>query len=226
MPNYLSIAVRAALALTAAAGVATSANAATLIVNNGILQGATGVDVDGTLYDVAFREGTCAGLFNGCDEASDFTFTNEQSARLAADALRNQVLIDGPLGQFDADPSKTVGCPSTGAPCGIYVPYGVALNFFGAESLVLAQGVENRKPLPGPGGTSRDFDRLFSGNFPSDLTNDLSIRSFAVFSSASPVAAAVPEPGTWALMILGFGAVGGSMRRRSAKASRMRLTYA
>ena len=29
--------------------------------------------------------------------------------------------------------------------------------------------------------------------------------------------AAVPEPATWALMILGFGAVGGAMRRRSAK---------
>ena len=29
--------------------------------------------------------------------------------------------------------------------------------------------------------------------------------------------AAVPEPATWALMILGFGAVGGSMRRRSAR---------
>ncbi len=39
---------------------------------------------------------------------------------------------------------------------------------------------------------------------------------------------AVPEPGTWAMMILGFGTVGFAMRRRSAtaKASRMRLTYA
>lgn len=42
------------------------------------------------------------------------------------------------------------------------------------------------------------------------------------------VVAAVPEPGTWAMMILGFGAVGGVMRRRAtaAKASRMKLTYA
>lgn len=39
---------------------------------------------------------------------------------------------------------------------------------------------------------------------------------------------AVPEPATWLMLILGFGTLGSAMRRRSAtaKASRMRLTYA
>lgn len=32
--------------------------------------------------------------------------------------------------------------------------------------------------------------------------------------SASAVSAAVPEPGTWAMMLLGFGAIGYAMRRR------------
>lgn len=36
--------------------------------------------------------------------------------------------------------------------------------------------------------------------------------------------AVVPEPATWGMMILGFGAIGGAMRRR--KASAVRLTYA
>jgi hypothetical protein len=34
-------------------------------------------------------------------------------------------------------------------------------------------------------------------------------------------AAAVPEPATWALMLMGFGAVGYSMRRRGATARPM-----
>lgn len=37
------------------------------------------------------------------------------------------------------------------------------------------------------------------------------------------VAAAVPEPGTWALLILGFGAVGGALRRRATR--RPQLIY-
>lgn len=41
-----------------------------------------------------------------------------------------------------------------------------------------------------------------------------SISGTVAFSSV----AAVPEPGTWALMLLGFGAVGFSMRRRRATA--------
>lgn len=37
--------------------------------------------------------------------------------------------------------------------------------------------------------------------------------------------AAVPEPATWAMMILGFGVVGGAMRRRKA-ATMLRVAYA
>jgi len=36
--------------------------------------------------------------------------------------------------------------------------------------------------------------------------------------SASDVRAGVPEPATWAMLVLGFGAVGGSFRRRTARA--------
>ena len=48
------------------------------------------------------------------------------------------------------------------------------------------------------------------------------------YANFALIAGVVPEPSTWAMMILGFGAVGGVLRRRSgaAKAARMRLTYA
>jgi len=43
--------------------------------------------------------------------------------------------------------------------------------------------------------------------------------------TATPSAvAAVPEPATWAMMLVGFGAVGGTMRRRNAR--RTRVTFA
>lgn len=55
-------------------------------------------------------------------------------------------------------------------------------------------------------------------------TDFLSVDNFQFVSSA----AAVPEPGTWAMLILGFGTIGFAMRRRAAtaKASRLQLTYA
>ena len=43
----------------------TSVNAAVLIVDGGQLVGATGVNVNGALYDVSFMDGTCFALY-GC----------------------------------------------------------------------------------------------------------------------------------------------------------------
>jgi hypothetical protein len=40
---------------------------------------------------------------------------------------------------------------------------------------------------------------------------------------AGAVGGGVPEPATWALMILGFGAVGGAMRRRQSVAAKVRF---
>jgi hypothetical protein len=52
---------------------ASSAQATTLDVVGGILHGASGVLVDGNLYDVQFLDGSCISLYSGCDEDSDFT---------------------------------------------------------------------------------------------------------------------------------------------------------
>ena len=43
-----------------------------LDIVDGQLVGATGVEVDGSFYDVVFDEGSCVSIFSGCDEVSDF----------------------------------------------------------------------------------------------------------------------------------------------------------
>src|SRR4051812_21504005 len=102
-----------ALALAAIAAAVMSwsvpAKAATLIIDgNGKLTGATGVAV-GQLYNVEFVEGTCAGLFGGCNDSGDFTFTSSLLAFAAAEALLNQVFFDSALGQFDSNYALTFG---------------------------------------------------------------------------------------------------------------------
>jgi len=101
--------------------------AATLQVSNGQLLGAQGVDVAGELYRVVFVTGTCEQLFQGCDEASDFTFSTAEEADQAAAALLAQVLIDTSQGTFDSSPVLTNGC-SDNLDCVASVPYAASLS--------------------------------------------------------------------------------------------------
>ncbi len=64
-----------------------------------------------------------------------------------------------------------------------------------------------------------NFVPALGGTFSSSLApqqnafGDLNTRTYSINASAESVAA-VPEPATWALMILGFGIVGSALRRR------------
>jgi len=67
--------------------------------------------------DVEFVDGTRVDLLPGRDESSDFTFTTEGSALIAAQSLLGQVFLDGPLGLFDSAPRLPAGGgPSTAHP--------------------------------------------------------------------------------------------------------------
>ena len=73
-------------------------------------------------------------------------------------------------------------------------------------------------------GTTTAFVGFTSGTGAAASTHD--IVSWEFRDSFSPIVTpAVPEPATWAMMILGFGVVGGALRRRSA-ATRPRLAVA
>jgi hypothetical protein len=119
-------ALGAAVAVLVALLGAAEAKAAVPNVSGGRLLGASSVNVGGTLYDVQFVDGTCAALFAGCDEPADFPFTTSPDAAAAAQALLDQVFLDGAQGLFDTDPTLTEGCLGTTQECGASTPYEVS----------------------------------------------------------------------------------------------------
>ncbi len=176
--------------------IASRANAATLNVIGGILHGASGVDVGGTLYDVEFLDGTCIGLFSGCDDVSDFTFTNASSAIVAAQALLDQVFLDGPSGSFDSTPPLISGC-SDGLECRALTPY---------QPQVFAGFIT---------GVARNYSSLSSS--PADTTG-LGPALFGAFPGPDQTwarwsTAAIPEPSTALLLAIGLGGMAGGRRR-------------
>lgn len=110
--KFFSYAAAALLVTTAPAG------AATLIVDsNGILTGATGVNVNGSLFDVQFFD----------DILLDNPSVDAVFANAAGQALLSQVFVDGAQGNFDSNPGLTAGCaPVSGSLCETIIPYGVS----------------------------------------------------------------------------------------------------
>lgn len=190
-------------------GAAATAQAApTLVVEGGLLIGANGVDVNGTLYDVRFIDGTCTAVFNGCDALPDFDFTDSSSALAAARALMEQVFIDVGTGQeFDTIPTLTRGCiPSTNGACAPATPYA--------------------PKFPQPRGDVM-VPSAVALNFPVETADTVlvatSIAEFNVSNetwarwSLSPTSPALPEPGSWASAALALGLLALAQRRRRVR---------
>lgn len=175
--------------------------AATLDVDgSGQLRGAAGVNVGGTLYDVTFREGTCIALFDGCDEASDFTFTTQSAAQVASQALLSQVFIDGPAGNFSYSPSLTYGINSTGDTY-VLTPYFVTLtdgpfSFVGVNAVVRSACC------------SRE------GNL--EMTRDADTAAFSQLVYADWTVATVPLPAGGMLLLSALAGMAALRRRRKS----------
>jgi len=181
-----------------------ASNGATLTVNNGMLMGATGVDVNGILFDVEFLDGTCAELYNGCDENTDFPFTNPADLNdtvlitAAVTALFEKVLIDSPSGAFDSFPIFINGCVLAGA-CQVNTPL-----FVGASTeFIPAFGAFN--DIAVEQGNTTNLDRIIEGSVyfnsnPLPLSPSTDASVFAVWSPTT----VVPVPAALWLFLSGI----------------------
>jgi len=190
-----------------------AAAAVTLQVNgSGQLTGATGVQIGDTLYTVAFQDGTCVGVYGSCD-AAHFDFTTQASADAAAAALLDQVFVDGAAGAFDTNAGLTFGCIGSNY-CIAIVPYRIGTGVdagtsFGSAAINGSTGsVYENDPL----GSTNGYIN-FNGVPINTTANTGMVWANFTATGAAPIVAPVPEPATWAMMLLGFGGIGMAMRR-------------
>lgn len=178
-----------------------------LDVVSGQLQGAFMLDIDGTSFDVEFVDGTCIGVFDGCDDTDDFAIQTRDTARLAAEALFSFVFLDGPtLGAFDSDPTLTLGCAAATTSCSVIVPFGVSLRDPTRRDAIF---VINRDPIFGG-----DFTNVTNALLPATDTTALTA-VYAKFTESNP--APVPVPSSVSLFATGLLGLAGfrwAYRRR------------
>lgn len=174
-----------------------SAQAALTVDGNGILLGATGVEVNGNSYTVDFVEDSCANTWGSCDGNGSFTWTSLADAQAAHNALLDQVLV----GVFDESPDLTFGC-TIASVCVVFTPFSGSLGDPNMIGTVLTQNFA---------GVAADGFGL------RDLLNPLTDTSFdaiATYAQWTLETTEVPLPG--ALGLFSFALVGLGLRKFKA----------
>jgi hypothetical protein len=202
---------------------------ATVILNEvgGTLLGASNVQVGDFLYDVNFVDGSCAGLFDGCDDASDFDFQTLDDAVAAGFALLDQVFV----GRFDTDYFDTNGCDvNSNALCQSLIPFALGavvptvypsadfslVNVRNSSSIPdLTELAPLQGAIPNAPNDYLMTDATFKDLVYSPEGNDCNeLCENQVTYARFMVTGTVPEPTTTALLALGLFGVGAAARRR------------
>ncbi len=176
---------------------------AVLNIENGVLLGAEGVNINGEMYNVSFQGAPCTLLFNGCNDTSDFFFTDVDSGQAANLALLNQVFTDTQAGLFDSTPNLTNGCTYSSY-CWVITPISPSGVGIVSSSYLQNGTVESADYYTGIWaniGNEADFGSTTYPRF-----------TYAVWSGPSPV----PVPASVWLFCSGLIALVG-MRKKSSK---------
>ena len=214
-----------AASLGSAAIVATPAAATIVMVDSSSIQGANVLFNAGTQTGASvtgFTQGGTLVNFNGTTVSSNIISANGGQAR-----------VEGELNTITNNPNDTLGLTSLNFALQSGTFNNLEFNLFGASSGGIATftAIDDEGQVftfnnGGAGYTLGNGENFFGFQG----INGESIQSFSIAISPGSiqdvrqirldqVTAAVPEPGTWALMLLGFGAVGVGMRRRRRKSA-------
>jgi len=174
-------------------GWSVSAQAAPVyIVEGGFLTGINNIDINGSRYDVVFRDGVFEDFF---DISNPLSFTpvnsNDASRALAIN------MVDGPLGNFGTNPLLTAGCETDN--CQIRTPFDFTFGFVSADWFRNAAFTGD--------------DERGTGDF---LPTYNSVGNAVVFAQWSP-ASPVPLPPSLVLFVSGIIGMNALGRRKKLK---------
>lgn len=152
---------------------------------NGELTGAKNVLVNGGLYDVEFKEGSCYALYDLCTNSTQFVFNTLASARAASEALLSQVFV----GIYDTDPTQLATVPWYQTIIGAITPYAIGSGATSGRILVtVAQNGDLNQEI---------YDEVLESHIGSTSSTFAgSADFFAVWSPSSVVPDPEPPGGT------------------------------
>jgi hypothetical protein len=191
-------------------GISSLANAALIdvtqkiVTGSGLITGVTGVVVGSDIYDVAFIDGTCIEIWNGC-LASNFAFTNEDDALNATKALMEQAFQGVFQGaDHDTDPDKIFGITRPNHLGNILTPFSVIKETW-LHNAMLTNYNE--------GGSISSIYRQYLINTDTDGNYDSLV--FADWTLVELPPTLAPEPSAIALFAVGLFGIGFARKRRS-----------